>query len=109
MTVVDWLLTEQLIQIFRDAKAKQPDLNVELEARSPHGEEDVLAGAGAAVRIDATDGSTYLLTPKRLARLVGDAAYTMLAYPDMVGYDWISPEMSKKVELKREHFDRLYL
>jgi len=109
VTVVDWLLTEQLIQIFRDAKAKQPDLNVELEARSPHGEEDVLAGAGAAVRIDATDGSTYLLTPKRLARIVGDEAYTMLAYPDMVGYDWISPEMSKKVELKREHFDRLYL
>jgi len=109
VTVVDWLLTEQLIQIFRDAKAKQPDLNVELEAKSPHGEEDVLAGAGAAVRIDATDGSTYLLTPKRLARLVGDAAYTMLSYPDMVGYDWIAPEMSKKVELKREHFDRLYL
>jgi hypothetical protein len=109
VSVVDWLLTEQLVQIFRDAKAKHPELNVELEPRSPHGEEDVLAGAGTAVRIDATDGSVYLLTPKRLARLVGDEAYTMLAYPDMVGYDWISPEMSKKVELKKQHFDRLYL
>jgi hypothetical protein len=109
MTLVDWLLTEQLVQIFRDAKAKQPELNVELEARSPHGEENVLAGAGTAVRIDATDGSAYLLTPKRLVRLVGDEAYTMLVYADMVGYDWITPEMSKKVELKREHFDRLYL
>jgi hypothetical protein len=109
VTVVDWLLTEQLVQIFRDAKAKQPDLNVELESRSPHGEDDVLAGAGIAVRIDATDGSVYLLTPKRLARLVGDEAYTMLSFPDMVGYDWISPEMSKKVEQKEEHYDRLYL
>jgi hypothetical protein len=109
MTLVDWLLTEQLVQIFRDAKAKQPGLNIELEARSPHGEEEVLAGAGTAVRIDATDGSVYLLTPKRLVRLVGDEAYTMLTYSDMVGYDWISPEMSKKVELKKEHFDRLYL
>ncbi|MGE0157802.1 MAG: hypothetical protein AB7T31_00245 [Gemmatimonadales bacterium] len=109
MTVVDWLITEQLVQIFRDAKVKQPDLNVELEARSPHGEEDVLAGAGTAVRIDATDGGVYLLTPKRLIRLVGDDAYPMLTYADMVGYDWITPEMSKKVELKRDHFDRLYL
>lgn len=109
MTVVDWLLTEQLVQIFREAKAKQPDLNVELEARSPHGEEDVLAGAGTAVRIDATDGSVYLLTPKRIVRLVGADAYPLLTFSDMVGYDWISPEMSKKVEQSRKHFDRLYL
>ncbi len=109
MTVVDWRLPEQLVEIFRAAKAKQPELTVELEARSPPGEEDVLAGAGTAVRIDATDGSVYLMTPKRLARLVGDDAYTMLVYPDMVGYDWISPEMSRKVEEKEEHFDRLYL
>jgi hypothetical protein len=109
MTVVDWLLTEQLVEIFRDAKAKRPALNVELEARSPHGEADVLAGAGTAVRVDATDGSVYLLTPRRLARLVGSDAYPMLTFTDMVGYDWISPEMSKKVEQKRAHFDRLYL
>jgi hypothetical protein len=109
MTMVDWLLTEQLVKIFRDAKSKQPDLNVELEARSPHAEEDVLAGAGTAVRVDATDGGVYLLTPRRLLRIVGNDAYTMLVYSDMLGYDWISPEMSEKVALKREHFDRLYL
>jgi hypothetical protein len=109
MTMVDWLLTEQLVQIFRDAKSKRPDLNARLEDLSPHGEEDVLAGAGKAVHIDATDGSVYLLTPRRLLRIVGDSAYTMLAYPDLVGYDWISPEMSEKVALKDAHFDRLYL
>jgi hypothetical protein len=109
MTVVDWLLTEQLVDIFRAAKAKRPDLNVELEARSPHGEEDVLAGAGTAVRVDASDGAVYLLTPRRVARIVGPDAYTMLSYSDMVGYDWISPEMSRKVEEKKAHFDRLYL
>lgn len=109
MTMVDWLLTEQLVQIFRDAKAKRPDLNVELEARSPHGEADVLAGAGTAVRIEATDGGVYLLTPRRLRRLVGDNAYDVATYSDLVGYDWISPEMAEKVALKDEHFDRLYL
>lgn len=109
MTMVDWLLTEQLVQIFREAKAKQPALNVELVARSPHAEEDVLAGAGTAVRVDATDGGVYLLTPKRIMRLVGDDAYTLLTYTDMVGYDWISPEMSEKVAQKDAHFDRLYL
>ena len=109
MTMVDWLLTEQLVQIFRDAKAKRPDLNVEIEARSPHGEDDVLAGAGTAVRIDTTDGGVYLLTPRRLMRIVGDDAYEMVTYSDLVGYDWISPEMSEKVALKDEHFDRLYL
>ena len=56
MTMVDWLLTEQLVEIFRQARTKRPHLNVELEAHSPHGEEDVLAGAGVAVRIDTTDG-----------------------------------------------------
>ena len=109
MAMIDWLLTEQLVEIFRDAKAKHPDLNAELEARSPHGEEEVLAGAGTAVRIDATDGAVYLLTPRRLRRIVGDEASTMLTYSDLVGYDWISPDMAEKVDLKNAHFDRLYL
>ncbi len=109
MTMVDWLLTEQLVQIFRDAKAKRPDLNADIEVRSPHGEDDVLAGAGTAVRLDATDGGAYLVTPRRLLRIVGDDAYEMLTYFDLIGYDWISPEMSEKVSLKEEHFDRLYL
>lgn len=109
MAMIDWLLTEQLVQIFRDAKAKDPDLNVELEAQSPHGERDVLAGAGAAVRVEAIDGGVYLLTPRRLLRIVGDDAHPVLTYSDLVGYDWITPDLSQKVGLKERHFDRLYL
>lgn len=107
--MVDWLLTEQLVEIFRDAEAKRSGLNAELVAKSPHGEEDVLAGAGTAVRIEATDGSRYLVTPRRVARVVGESAHDLIAFADLVGYDWISPEMSEKVPLKDEHFDRLYL
>lgn len=107
--MVDWLLTEQLVEIFREAEATRPGLNAELVARSPHGEEDVLAGAGTAVRIDASDGSRYLVTPRRIARVVGDRAHDLIAFSDLIGYDWISPEMSEKVPLKDEHFDRLYL
>ena len=107
--MVDWLLTEQLVEIFRDARQKRPELNAELVARSPHGEEDLLAGAGTAVRLDGTDGGTYVVTPRRLARVVGDETYDMVIFSDLVGYDWISPEMSEKVALKAEHFDRLYL
>ena len=107
--MVDWLLTEQLVEIFREGLAKRPELNAELVARSPHGEDDVLAGAGTAAQIEATDGSLYLVTPRRLARVVDTAAYDLVLFPDLIGYDWISPEMSEKVALKDEHFDRLYL
>ncbi len=109
VTLVDWLLTEQLVQTFQEAKAKRPDLNARLEAASPHGEEAVLAGAGTAVRIDASDGGVYLLTPRRLLRIVGEEARPMVTYSELVGYDWISPDVSRKVELKDEHFDRMYL
>ena len=109
MTMVDWLLTEQLVEIFQEAVAKRPFLNAELVARDPLGEEGVLAGAGTAVRIEARDGSAFLVTPKRVARVVSDQAHDLVAFPDLVGYDWISPEMSEKVALKDEHFDRLYL
>ncbi len=109
MTMVDWLLTEQLVEIFQEALAKRPGLNAELIARDPHGEEDVLAGAGTAVRIDARDGSAYVVTPKRVARVVDQSAYDLVAFPDLIGYDWISPEMSEKVALKDQYFDRLYL
>lgn len=107
--MVDWLLTEQLVEIFQDGLQKRPDLNAELVARDPHGEEDILAGAGTAVRIDARDGGAYLVTPKRLARVVDTAAYDLISFPDLIGYDWISPEMSEKVEQKADHYDRLYL
>ncbi len=107
--MVDWLLTEQLVEIFREGLEKRPGLNAELVARDPHGEEDVLAGAGTTVRIDARDGGSYLVTPKRLARVVDAAAYDLVSYTELIGYDWISPQMSEKVALKEAHFDRLYL
>ena len=109
MTMVDWLLTEQLVEIFRAARAKRPELNAELIGRSPHAEEDILAGAGTAVRIDMRNGGAILVTPKRISRLVGETASDLVQFPELIGYDWISPEMSEKVELKDEFYDRLYL
>jgi hypothetical protein len=109
MTMVDWLLTEQLVDIFRDARAKRPALNAELEAKSRHGEADVLAGAGTAVQIRAKDGALLLVTPRRIARLFDERATDLVVFSDLVGYDWITPEMSEKVALKEEHYDRLYL
>lgn len=109
MTMVDWLLTEQLVDIFRKARERHPGLNAELEARSVHGEEDVLAGAGTAVRISAVDGAIYLVTPRRIARLVDADAFDLVIFTNLIGYDWIAPEMSEKVALKADHFDRLYL
>lgn len=109
MTMVDWLLTEQLLEIFQEALAKRSGLNVTLEARSPLGEEDVLAGAGAAVRIESADGAVLVVTPRRIQRVMGERGLDLIRFEDLVGYDWISPEMSEKVEQKDAHWDRLYL
>lgn len=109
MPMIDWLLTEQLVEIFQDALQKRPELNAELRAKSAHGEPGVLAGSGTAVRIHAADGSELVVTPKRILRLVGDRSAELVLFSDLVGYDWISPEMSEKVALKGEHYDRLYL
>jgi len=109
MSMVDWLLTEQLLAIFQEALAKREGLNATLEARSPLGEHDVLAGAGAAVRIEATDGAVLVVTPRRIQRVMDELGLELLRFEDLVGYDWISPEMSEKVEQKEAHWDRLYL
>jgi hypothetical protein len=109
MTMVDWLLTEQLLGIFQEAGAKRPDLNAALVPRSPLGEEDVLAGAGAVARIEARDGAVLVVTPRRIQRVLGDRGLDLVRFEDLVGYDWISPEMSEKVEQKEAHWDRLYL
>lgn len=107
--MVDWLLYEQLVEIFQEALATRPGLRAELVAHDPHGEEDTLAGAGTSVRIEARDGGAYLVTPRRIARMVSDQAHDLVSYADLIGYDWISPEMSEKVALKDDHYDRLYL
>ncbi len=41
--------------------------------------------------------------------MVGESAHDLVIFSDLVGYDWITPEMSEKVALKDEHYDRLYL
>ena len=107
--MVDWLLTEQLMEIFQEAVVKRPALNAELVARSPHGEEDVLAGAGAAARIETTDGGVLVVTPRRIQRVMADRSVDLVRFEDLTGYDWITPEMSDKVEQKDEHWDRLYV
>ena len=107
--MVDWLLTEQLMEIFQEAQKKRPTLNAELVARSPLGEEDVLAGAGAVARIHATDGAELVVTPRRIKRVVDERGLDLVRFEDLVGYDWITPEMSEKVDQKDEHWDRLYL
>jgi hypothetical protein len=109
MPMVDWLLTEQLVEVFQEARAKRPGLNADLVARSEHGEPERLAGAGTAVQVHALDGGELIVTPKRICRLVGDQAVDLVVFSDLVGYDWISPQMSEKVALKDEHYDRLYL
>ncbi len=109
MTMVDWLLTEQLIQIFQEAERRRPGLNAELVAKSPYGEEDVLAGAGAAVRIRTRSGGELVVTPKRILRIVGDDAEELVAFHDLVGYDWIARDISDKVREKDAHYDRIYL
>lgn len=109
MTMVDWLLTEQLAEIFQEAVETRTGLNATLVARSPLGEEDVLAGAGAAVRIEKTDGTVLVVTPRRIQRALDGDGVDLVRFEDLVGYDWISPEMSKKVGQKDEHWDRLYL
>jgi len=109
MPMVDWLLTEQLVEIFQEAKTKRPHLNADLIARSEHGEPERLAGAGTAVEIHPVDGAELLVTPKRIARVVGGHAADLVVFTDLIGYDWISPEMSEKVALKNRYYDRLYL
>jgi hypothetical protein len=98
--MVDWLLTEQLVEVFQEARAKRPGLNADLVARSEHGEPERLAGAGTAVQVHALDGGELIVTPKRICRLVGDQAVDLVVFSDLVGYDWISPQMSEKVALK---------
>ena len=41
--------------------------------------------------------------------LVDERAYDLVTLSDLVGYDWITPDVSEKVAQKEEHFDRLYL
>jgi hypothetical protein len=107
-TLLDVLLTEQLVEIFREAAGKRADLNA-CFVPDPAREVDLLGDGGTAVRISRVGGGSIVVSPRRIVREVGAVVSDLALFSDMVGYDWISPELSEKVRLKDEHYDRLYL
>jgi hypothetical protein len=109
MALLDVLLSEHLVGIFLAAEHRGDGDNAVLLAESPEGVEDMLGGRGAAVRVEMRTGGSLLVTPRRIAREVGSGIEDIVLFPELVGYDWISPDLSEKVRLKDHHYDRLYL
>jgi hypothetical protein len=107
-TLLDVLLTEQLVAIFHAAMEKRQGLNVQL-VPDPGRDADLVGDGGTAARIETTSGESLLVTPRRIARDVGGHLSDVALFDHLVGYDWISRELSEKVRLKDEHYDRLYL
>ena len=107
-TLLDVLLTEHLLEAFQSAGRKDPALNAEV-VPDPSGDGDVTGEGGAAVRIQAVDGMSILVTARGIAREVGEQRTVVAAFTDLVGYDWISRDLQEKVRLQPEHYDRLFL
>lgn len=107
-TLLDVLLTEQLVEVFRAARRKNPELNAVL-VRDPSGDADIVGDGGTAVRIETRDGGKLVATARTLTRETGAARSEVASWEELVGYDWISRDLSEKVRLQEEHFDRLYL
>jgi hypothetical protein len=109
MPLLDVLLSEHLVEVFIEAVRQGTGLNAELLPESPEGVEDLLGGRSAAVRVQTTTGDSLLVTPRRIVLEVGTSMSDLIVFSDLVGYDWISPDLSDKVRLKDEHYDRMYL
>lgn len=107
-TLLDILLTEQLVATFREARASRPELNAEL-VRDPTGGADIVGDGGAAVRIETLAGQALLVNARGIAREVGSSRQELAAFKDLVGYDWISRDLSEKVRLEAQYHDRLFL
>jgi hypothetical protein len=107
-TLLDVLLTEQLVEIFGEAMRKRIDLNATL-VPDPAREVDLLGDGGTAVRISTRVDGSLLVSPRRIVREVGAMVSDVATYTELVGYDWISTDLSEKVRLKDDHYDRLYL
>lgn len=107
-TLLDVLLTEQLVEAFGAAGRRDPELNATL-IRDPSRDADILGDGGTAVRIGTLDGRSLLVTARGVAREVGERRETLAGFEELVGYDWISRDLARKVELQAEHADRLYL
>ena len=109
MVLLDVLLHEQLCQIFGTARLRGRGLNAVLLEEHPPGVEELFGGRGAVVRIETTAAGSLLVTPRGIFREVGTEAVRLVSFEELVGYDWITPELSEKVAKKDEHFDRLFL
>jgi hypothetical protein len=109
MPLLDVLLSEHLVEVFLDASRRGTGLNAELLPESPEGVEDLLGGRSAAVRVQTTTGDSLLVTPRRIVLEEGAVMIDLVVFSDLVGYDWISPDLSDKVRLKDEYYDRMYL
>lgn len=107
-TLLDVLLTEQLLEVFRAAGRKNPRINAEL-VRDPSGDADIVGDGGTAVRITIRDHGSLLVTSRGVTREVGEGWATLVGWEELVGYDWISRDLAEKVRLEAEHYDRLYL
>jgi hypothetical protein len=97
------------VGIFLAAEHRGDGDNAVLLPETPEGVEDMLGGRGAAVRVETRGGGSLLVTPRRIAREAGSGIEDVVLFPELVGYDWISPDLSDKVRLKDDHYDRLYL
>lgn len=109
MTLIDVLLHEQVRDIFTAAVRERAGLNAAFPERAPADVDDGFDGRGALVRIDTTVGGSLLVTARGVFREVGSAATLLAPFGELVGYDWISPDMETKIAEKRAHFDRLYV
>lgn len=109
MILLDVLLHEQLRDIFGKARLEGRGLNALLLDDHPPGVQELFGGRGAVVRIETTAGGSILVTPRGIFRETADRAEPVTSWEELVGYDWITPELSEKVEKKEEHFDRLFL
>jgi hypothetical protein len=109
MPLLEVLLSEHLVEVFQETSRQGTGLNAELLPESPEGVEDLLGGRSAVVRVRMTTGDSLMVTPRRIVLEEGATMSDLVVFSDLVGYDWISPELSDKVRLKDEHYDRMYL
>lgn len=109
MTLLDVLLTEHLVEIFQAAAGRRADLNAVLLPASAVAGDVPLGDRGAVARIDAGSDEVIGVSARELTRDVAGVVDQLVDFQDMVGYDWISPQMDKKVALKDRHYDRLFI
>ncbi len=109
MILLDVLLHEQLRDIFADARRRGRGLNAVLVDEHPPGVQELFGGRGAVLRVSTTGGTVLFVTPRGVFREEAGEAVELASFDELVGYDWITPELSEKVGAKEEHYDRIFL